>query len=170
ATLGNQLGISAGDIAQFTETVSKFSTVTGLTAEASAQAFGSLGQLLSVQASEYENLGSSIALVGRRSVATEQEIVSMTTRLAASASNAGFTAQQVVALSGAFASLRIAPERAQGVMEIYFKKLNTAISEGGAQLHSFAKVAGVSAGEVENLVRTNPVAFFERLATGLGQM
>src|SRR5690606_10930889 len=99
-TLGNQLGINAGDIAKFTETTAKFSAVTGLTAEASAQAFGSLGQLLHVRSRDYEALGSSIALVGRKSVATEQEIVAMTTRLAASATNAGFTAQQVIALSG----------------------------------------------------------------------
>lgn len=170
ATLGNQLGIASEDIAQFTATTAKFSAVTGLTAEASAQAFGSLGELLNVQARDYEALGSSIALVGRRSVATEAEIVAMTTRLAASATTAGFTAEQVIALSGAFASLRIAPERAQGVMEIYFKRLNTAISEGGPRLEAFARTAGVTTAEVENLVRTDPVAFFERLAVGLGQM
>lgn len=170
ATLGNQLGIASGDIAQFTETTAKFSAVTGLTAEASAQAFGSLGELLNVQARDYEALGSSIALVGRKSVATEAEIVTMTQRLAASATNAGFTAQQVIALSGAFASLRIAPERAQGVMETYFNRLNTAISEGGPRLEAFAKVAGVTTSEVENLVRTDPTGFFERLATGLGRM
>lgn len=176
ATLGNQLGIASGDIAQFTETTAKFSAVTGLTAEASAQAFGSLAQLLrdadgsTLDASQFENLGSSIALVGRRSVATEAEIVSMSTRLAASASNAGFTAQQVVALSGALASLRIAPERAQGVMEVYFKRLNTAINEGGDRLEAFAAYAGVSAEQVANLVRTDPVGYFNRLATGLGQL
>lgn len=170
ATLGNQLGIDSSSIAKFTEVTAKFSAVTGLSAEASAQAFGSLGELLNVQSGQYEALGSSIALVGRRSVATEAEIVSMTTRLAASATNAGFTAQQVIALSGAFASLRIAPERAQGVMEIYFKRLNTAISEGGPRLEAFARVAGVTADQVENLVRTDPVQFFERLATGLGRM
>ncbi|WP_217182693.1 phage tail tape measure protein [Streptomyces sp. AC495_CC817] len=170
ATLGNQLGIASSDIAQFTATTAKFSTVTGLTAEASAQAFGSLGELLNVQARDYEALGSSIALVGRKSVATEAEIVAMTTRLAASATNAGFTAQQVIALSGAFASLRIAPERAQGVMEVYFNRLNTAIAEGGPKLEAFARVAGVATDQVEGLVRSDPTAFFERLANGLGQM
>jgi TP901 family phage tail tape measure protein len=176
ATLGNQLGIASSDIAQFTETTAKFSAVTGLTAEASAQAFGSLAQLLrdvdgsTLDASQFENLGSAIALVGRRSVATEAEIVSMSTRLAASASNAGFTAQQVVALSGAFASLRIAPERAQGVMEVYFNRLNTAINSGGDRLEAFAAYAGVATSEVEGLVKTDPVGFFQRLATGLGQL
>jgi TP901 family phage tail tape measure protein len=170
STLGNQLGIQAGDIAKFTEVTAKFSAVTGLTAEASAQAFGSLGQLLHVSSDQYESLGSAIALVGRKSVATEAEIVAMTTRLAASATNAGFTAQQVIALSGAFASLRIAPERAQGVMEIYFNRLNTAINEGGPRLEAFAQIAGVTADQVQTLVQTDPVGFFEKLSKGLGSM
>jgi TP901 family phage tail tape measure protein len=170
ATLGNQLGIASGDVAQFTETVAKFSAVTGLTAEASAQAFGALGELLNVDATEYENLGSAIALVGRRSVATEQEIVAVTTRLAASATTAGFTAQQVVALSGALASLRVAPERAQGVLEVYFNRLNTAVAQGGERLEAFARYARVAAGDVEGLVKSDPVGFFERLSAGLGSL
>lgn len=176
ATLGNQLGISAGEVAGFTETTARFSAVTGLTVEASATAFGALGELLrntdgtAIRTTQFENLGSAIAFVGRRSVATEAEIVSMSTRLAASATSAGFSAQEVIALSGAFASLRIAPERAQGVMEVYFNRLNTAISEGGPRLESFANVAGVATDQVEGLVRADPVKFFERLATGLGQL
>ena len=170
ATLGNQLGIASSDIASFTETTAKFSAVTGLTAEASAQAFGSLGELLNIQARDYEALGSSIALVGRKSVATEAEIVAMTTRLAASATNAGFTAQQVIALSGAFASLRIAPERAQGVMEVYFNRLNTAIAEGGPRLQAFARITKESTQGVEDLARTDPTTLFQKLAVGLGEM
>ncbi|MBT2484854.1 MULTISPECIES: phage tail tape measure protein [unclassified Microbacterium] len=176
ATLGNQLGITSGEVAGFTETTARFAAVTGLTVEASATAFGALGELLrntdgtELRVDQFENLGSAIALVGRRSVATEAEIVSMSTRLAASATSAGFSAQEVIALSGALASLRVAPERAQGVMEVYFNRLNTAIANGGARLDSFASVAGVATGEVEGLVRSNPVEFFERVAVGLGKM
>ena len=170
ATLGNQLGITSDQVAGFTETVAKFSAVTGMTAEASAMAFGSLGDLLNVPVEQFENLGSSISYAGRMTRATEEEIVSMTTRLAASATRAGFAADQVVGLSAAFASLRVAPERAQGVMEVYFNRLNTAIAEGGPRLDAFATVAGVSADEVANLVKSDPVGFFERLSVGLGRL
>lgn len=170
AALGNQLGVASGDVAGFTETVAKFSTVTGMSVDESATAFGSLGELLNVSASEYENLGSAIALVGRKSVATESEIVGMATRLAASANNAGFTTEQVIALSGAFASLRIQPERAQGVMEKYFSVLNTALANGGPRLEAFAQYAGMTADEVQKLARTDPNAFFGDLAAGLGEL
>ncbi|WP_406245801.1 phage tail tape measure protein [Microbacterium sp. M] len=176
ATLGNQLGIAGADVGKFSETVAQFSTVTGLSVDATATAFGSLSELLrnedgsKLAVAQYQNLGSAIAYVGRTSVATEAEIIAMSTRLAASASNAGFSAQQVIALSGAFASLRIAPERAQGVMEVYFNRLNTAISQGGPKLEAFARYAGLATSEVEGLVRSDPVEYFRRLATGLGSM
>lgn len=171
ATLGNQLGITSDEIVAFTGTVTRFSTVSGMTAEASAQAFGSLGELLNLTASQHEQLGSSIALVGRKSVATEEEIVTMTTRLAASATTAGFTAQQIVALAGSFASLRIAPERAQGVMEVYFNRLNNAVAQGGDKLDSFARVAGMTGDEVAGMVADGrALEFFEKFAVGLGQL
>lgn len=170
ATLGNQLGVADTAIVQFTQDTAKFATVTGMTAEASANAFGSLGQLLHIGADDYNRLGSAIALVGRKSVATEPEIVAMTQRLAASATKAGFTTQEVVALSGALASLRVAPERAQGVMEVYFNRLNTALAQGGEKLDAFAYYAQMSTDEVRELVATDPNKFFGELASGLASL
>lgn len=170
ASIGAQLDIAEQDLAQFTETTTKFSTVTGVAAETSAMAFGSLGQLLNVTANEYENMGSAIAYVGVTSVATDAEIIKMSQRLAASAANAGMTAQEVIALSGALASLRVAPERAQGVMEVYFRNLNNAIAEGGERLEAFAYYSGMSTDAVAELVATDPAAYFRALSQGLGQL
>lgn len=170
ATLGNQLGIAEGDVESFTQTVAQFATVTGMTVEASATAFGSLGELLNLSADEYNSLGSAIAYVGRQSVATEPEIVALATRLAASATNAGFSAQEVIALSGALASLRVAPERAQGVMEVYFNRLNNALANGGSELSMFASLAGTTTDEIGNLVATDPNKFFRDFSAGLGKL
>lgn len=170
ASVGAQLDIAEESLASFTETTTKFSTVTGVSAEQSAMAFGSLGQLLDVTASEYENMGSAIAYVGVTSVATDAEIIKMSQRLAASAANAGMTAQEVIALSGALASLRIAPERAQGVMEVYFKNLNSAIAEGGERLEAFAHYSGMSTDAVAEMVATDPAQFFRSLSAGLGSL
>lgn len=170
ATLGNQLGIPEDAVESFTQTVAQFATVTGMTVEASATAFGSLGELLNLTEADYVNLGSAIAYVGRQSVATEPEIVALATRLAASATNAGFTAQEVVALSGALASLRVAPERAQGVMEVYFNRLNNALASGGEKLAIFAMLAGTTESEIANLVATDPNKFFRDFAAGLGSL
>jgi len=170
ATLGAQLGIAEQNLTSFTSTVSKFSAVTGISVSESAAAFGSLGELLNVGASQYENLGSAIVSVGFNSVATEEQIVKTAQKIAAYGTNAGLTADQVIGLAGALASLKVAPERAQGVLSVYFNTLNNAIAENGPRLQAFANIAGVSADKVGELVKTDPMAFFRSFSLGLGSL
>jgi TP901 family phage tail tape measure protein len=155
ATLGNQLGVEAGAIEGFTGTVARFSAVAGVSAEETAKSFGSMGEILGVLPGQYENLGSSIALVGRRSVATEGEILSLTREIGQQAHSAGLTADQVVGLAGALGELRVPPERARGSLTTYFQTLNKAVADGGDKLDSFAQIVGVTSGELEKMVRGN---------------
>lgn len=154
ATLGNQLGIASDDLESFTTTVAQFSVVTGITAEQSALAFGKLGNLLGVGASDYDRLASSIALVGRTTAATEAQIVSVASEIAPAAAAAGFTADQVIGLSGALASLKVPPERSRSTILQFFETLNMATAEGGQKLEDFAAVVGVSASQLESMVRS----------------
>lgn len=154
ATLGNQLGIAASDIEAFTTTVAQFSTVTGISVEESALAFGKLGNLLGVSAQDYDRLASSIALVGRTTAATESQIVSVASEIAPAAAAAGFTADQVIGLSGALASLKVPPERSRSTILQFFETLNMAVAAGGDKLANFAEVVGVSAAELEAMVRS----------------
>lgn len=154
ATLGNQLGIAAQDLEGFTETVIRASTAFGVSIEETALAFGRIGDLLNVAPEQYEALGSSIALVGVNSVATEAQILSLMREISATAGGAGFAANEVVGLSGALASLGVAPERARGSLDTYFATLNRAVANGGDELANFAQVVGVTASELEDMVRT----------------
>jgi len=151
--LGAQLGIDESGLVAFTETVAQFSRVSGVSAEETALAFGRVGQLLGVTSDEYVNLGSAIAAVAVSSAATDAQVISLTKELAAGASGAGFTADAVVGLSSALASLGVAPERARGALSTYFGTLNKAVAEGGQSLADFATVTGISADELERLVR-----------------
>lgn len=154
ATLGNQLGIGADELEAFTETVAQFSLVTGISAEQSALAFGKLGNLLGVNAKDYDRLASSIALVGRTTAATESQIVSVAGEIAPAAAAAGFTADQVIGLSGALASLKVPPERSRSTILQFFETLNMAVASGGDKLQNFAAVVGVSASKLDQMVRS----------------
>lgn len=154
ATLGNQLGIAADDLETFTTTVAQFSVVTGISAEQAALAFGKLGNLLGVGAADYDRLASSIALVGRTTAATEAQIVSVAGEIAPAAAAAGFTADQVIGLSGALASLKVPPERSRSTILQFFETLNMAVAEGGDKLDNFASVVGVTASDLESMVRS----------------
>lgn len=154
ATLGNQLGVEGENVASFTETVARFSAVAGVSAETTAKSFGSMTEILGVAESQYENLGSAIALTGRRSVATEEEILSLTREIGQQAHAAGFSADQVIGLAGALGELRVPPERSRGALTTYFQTLNQAVAEGGDKLESFARVVGVTGDELASMVRS----------------
>lgn len=152
-TLGNQLGVAGSDLEAFTRTIAEFSTVTGITAEQSALAFGKLGNLLGVSAQDYDRLASAIALVGRETAATEQQIISVAGEIAPAAAAAGFTADQVIGLSGALSSLKVPPERSRSTILQFFETLNNAVASGGDKLENFAAVVGVTASDLEGMVR-----------------
>jgi TP901 family phage tail tape measure protein len=144
ATLAGQLGIAEERVASFTQTVVKFATISGMSAEASATAFGRLDALLPDVQGNYEALGSSIAKVAVESVATEQQIVTIATQISSMGAFAGLTADEVVGLSGALASVGTQPELARGTVTRLFTEMSRAVSDGGEKLEGFARVAGTS--------------------------
>lgn len=152
-SLGAQLGIAEKDLTSFTETVAQFARVSGVSAEESALAFGRIGELLNVPATEYRNLGSAISFVAVQSAATDAQIISLTREISAGGAAAGFSAAEIIGLGGALASLGVAPERARGALSTYFGTLNQAVAEGGQSLQDFATVTGFTADELSRLVQ-----------------
>lgn len=148
--LAGQLNIPTERIEAFSESVLKFSATTNVTAEAAATAFGRLDALLPDVQGNYDALGSSILKVGINSVATEQEIISTTSQIAAAGAQAGMSADQIIGLSASFASLGVAPEAARGTVIRVLGLMNAAVAEGGAKLDDFARIAGTSAQQFQN--------------------
>jgi hypothetical protein len=169
-SLGAQLGVATENIAAFASTVSKFSAVTNVTTESAAMSFGALGTLLSVSADQYENLGSAIAFAGVQAVATESEILSVSTQIGGVSAQAGLSAQYVVGLATALASLRVPAEQSRGAMTRIFQEVNRSSASGGVALQNFADVLGVTSEEAKNLASTNMEEFFNKFITGLSGM
>jgi TP901 family phage tail tape measure protein len=170
ATLGAQLGIAQDDLGQFTETVSKFSAVTTISNEETAKSFGALGELLGFGADQYNNFGSAVAFAGVNAVATESEILSVATQIGGITGAAGFSADAVVGLATALASLRIPAEQSRGALTRVFQEINRAGANGGPQLEIFANVLGVTAEEASSLAQTNVSGFFDQFIEGLSTL
>lgn len=169
-TLSGQLGIASENVAEFSRLVAMFSTTTGVSVEASAEAFGRLSELLNVAAYEYQNLGSAILAVGVNSVATENEIISISQNIAGIASTVGMTADEVIGLSSAFASIGTAPELTRGTVTRLFTQIINATAEGGEKLEAFARVSGMSASAFAKLWGEDATAAVLRLVEGLGHL
>lgn len=146
-TLGGQLGISAGQLTGFTETVAQFAAVTGMSVEESATVFGRLNALLPDVQGNFDALGSAILFVGRNSVATESEIGRVSTQISSMGDFAGLTAADVIGLAGALSSVGVQPELARGTVTRLFTLMSRAVAEGGDTLDEFARISGVSSDE-----------------------
>ena len=164
-TLAGQLNIPTADIGEFTELVAKFSATTNVSIEQSATAFGRLRELLGLTSDQFDNLGSSILGVGINSVATESQIIAITTQLAGIASQAGLTADELIGLSAALASVGIQPELARGTITRLFGQISRSVTLGGDSLEAFGTIAGMSGTEFASGWANAPVdtllAFFD---------
>lgn len=169
ATLGAQMGIASSNVAQFSKTVSQFSTVTGVTIDNSAQSFGRLSEILQLDKDNFDQLASSILYAGRNSVATESEILSLATQIGASANQAGFATSEVIGLATALASLRIPPEQARGVLLRLFADFDRVVAQSGKGLDDFATLLGMSSEAAGNLWNTNASAFFSAFVNALSE-
>lgn len=169
ATLASQMGIEGKNVSAFSENVAKFSAVTGVSVETASSSFGRIAQLLKVSSGEYENLSSSILYAGRNSVATEEEILALTTQIGASAAQAGMAADETVGLATALASLRIPPEQARGVILRLFADFDKAIAENGKALNDYATVLGITSTSAASLWKNDPSQFFTSFVKSLSQ-
>lgn len=160
ATLGAQMGIASESLDQFTTTVAKFSAITGISVEQTAQSFGRLAQLMDVPVTKFENLSSAITYAGINAVATDQEILNMSESIAAAATQAGMSADQVIGLSTALASLKVRPEEARGVIVRLFREIDLSVTKGGKQIEDFSRVLGITSEEAAALWEQNPNQFF----------
>lgn len=147
AALGGQLGIEAEGIVDFTRVVAMLTTTTDLSAEAAGTALGRFKALMDVAPSEFEALASAILRTGINSVATETQIVNISTQISSMGDFAGLSAHEVVGLSAALASVGAQPELSRGTITRVFTQMSRAIAEGGARLESFADLAGVTGDE-----------------------
>lgn len=170
ASLGAQLGVATGDLAGFASTVAEFSAVTNVSTDSAAQSFGALGELLNVTSDQYQNLGSSIAKVGVDSVATETEILSVATAIGGVANSAGLSADYVIGLSGALASLRVPAEQSRGALTRVFQEISRSASGTGVDIQQFANIMGISADEARNLATSNMEGFFTQFVQGLSNL
>lgn len=173
-TLGAQMNIPTNKLKDFTKAVAEFSTVTGMEVESASTAFGRFGQMMGkLQESApgkgdgYAVLANQIADLGAKSVATEPEIANMAVSIAAQGKSAGFTQNEILALSSTLSSLAIPKEWARGSLQRIFNSINAAAADGGEKMHTFAQAVGVTDEEFRKLWQNDPNKVFQGILQNL---
>jgi TP901 family phage tail tape measure protein len=165
ATLGAQMGINADGVVEFTRTVAEFSSITGMSAETVAQQFGRVAELADVDSTEYRNLGSAVAFAGINAVATEEEILKLAVGISAVSNQAGFSAQSIIGISTALASVAIPAEQARGVFTRVFAKMDRSVSQGTRAIEKLNDTTGMTKGEFNQYDKSaKQIEAFARMA------
>lgn len=173
-TLGAQMNIPTNKLKDFTKAVAEFSTVTGMEVESASTAFGRFGEMMGKlqesapgKGNGYAVLANQIADLGAKSVATEPEIANMAVSIAAQGKSAGFTQNEILALSSTLSSLAIPKEWARGSLQRIFNSINSAAAEGGDKMHLYAQAVGVTDAEFQKLWRDDPNKVFQGILQNL---
>ena len=173
-TLGAQMNIPTNKLNDFTKAVAEFSTVTGMEVESASTAFGRFGEMMGKlqesapgKGNGYAVLANQIADLGAKSVATEPEIANMAVSIAAQGKSAGFTQNEILALSSTLSSLAIPKEWARGSLQRIFNSINSAAADGGEKMHTYAQAVGVTDAEFQKLWRDDPNKVFQGILQNL---
>jgi TP901 family phage tail tape measure protein len=170
AELGGQLGVAAGDIEEFTQVIGEMSLATDLTSEAAATMSAQFANIMGLDIANLRNFGSTIVDLGNNSATTESQILAMATRLAGIGATLGISTQDILGLSAAMSSVGLQAEAGGTAMTTIFNELLTAVAGGGAELETFARVAGTSASDFAAAWSANPVDALTLFLEGFAEL
>lgn len=167
AEAAGQLGIKTEDIMNFTRVMIDLGNSTNLSADEAASALAKFANVTKMSASNYSNLGSVIVALGNNFATTEDDIVSMSTRLAATGELTGLTQAQIMGLATAMSSAGIEAEAGGSAMSKLLKKIQMATETGGKDLEKFAKVSGMSVKDFKKAYEKDAVEALSAFISGL---
>ena len=149
--IGGQLGIPIAQMTKFTEVVAKLGVATNLTSEESATMLAQFMNVMKVDFSNIDKLGSVLVDLGNNIPATEKDILSMSQRFSSVAGVMRFSAQETMGWSGAMASLGINVEEGGSALGRVILKMNDQVKEGSDDLKTMAKVSGMTSKEFSKM-------------------
>ena len=172
--VAGQLGISKGSLTDFTETMINLGVSTTMSAEDAATAIAKFKNIVQMDdygedgISNYERLGSVIVDLGNNMATTEEDIVNMATRLASYGEMAGLTEAQIMGISAALSSVGIGQEAGGSSMGRVLMQMQQAVAESTGDLEVYAKTAGYTVSEFQELFRGDAAGALISFISGLG--
>lgn len=169
-TLAAQMGIAAGEVANFVEVTAKFAATSGISADEAATALARISQMLPDDvAGDVERLASAILKTGVNAIATEQQIVRGTTQIAAIGKVAGLSATEIVALSSAMSSLGMSPELQRSIVTSSFTKILTAVRGSTEEAAKFGRVLGLSGKQFQEAWENDAYNTYRKLLAAIAE-
>lgn len=149
--------VTRGDVGTLASEVAKFMNELGI------------GPTSANYLDELDGVANALAAVHVWSAATADETISLSRYFAAIAAQVGLTAPQIISLSGSLAALGGQAQSSGTNLSKFFLDMARAADQGGARLQGMAEIAGMTTREFRDLVRSDIVEAFLRIARGLNE-
>lgn len=170
ASLAGQMGISAGDISEFTRVMIMLGDTTNISADEAGDSLARLSNLLNLTTDDYERMGSALVDLGNNFPTTESEIAAMASRLGGTANMLNITAQDVLGLANAISAVGIEAEMGGNAVSKTLREMQIAVEQGTANLSVFADTAGVTASEFQEIFADDAMTALQMFIEGLGDV
>lgn len=168
AEAAGQLGVQTDAVVTFTKTMIDMGESTNLSADEAATSLAQFMNIMGTSQKDVNKLGAAIVGLGNNGASTEKDIVDMAMRLAGAGKQANMTEGDVLGMANAMASVGIESEAGGTAMSMVMKRMGNAVMDGGAQLESFARVAGMSSSEFAAAWNADSGGALNSFVVGLG--
>lgn len=171
AELAGQMGVATDAVVGFTKTITMLGDTTNLVGEDAAQQIAKFANIM-VSSEEqtndyYERLGSTIVDLGNNFATTEADIMNMSMRMATAGKQAGFSSQEVLALSTTLSSLGLRAQEGGSSMSKMLQRISLAVATNSEELQAYAEVAGMTADEFSKAWGDNAANAFLKFLQGI---
>ena len=166
--IAGQLGIKKENIAQFAKTISDLTIATNLTKEQGSMDLARFMAITQMSQDEVGNLGSAIVDLGNNYATNEDEIVSMSLRLAAQGKIAGLTEADIMGIATALSAVGLKSEQGGSSFSRIMAKMNSAVlssEEKTQRLNQMLEGTGYNIEDVSRAVEQGGKAGKESLDT-----
>lgn len=169
AEAAGQLGVAQGDVVGFTKVMIDLGETTNLSADEAATSLARISNIMGTATGDVSRMGSTIVDLGNNSATTEREIVELATRLAAAGRQANLSEADIFAYASALTSVGVEAEAGGTAMSKVFTSIGDAVRDGGEQLETFARVAGVSTADFRTAFEQDAGAAIAMFVDGMGR-
>jgi len=167
AMVAGQIGVASKDITKFTEVMGKLSATTNIVGESGAAQLARFMNIMQASFGDIDKFGAALLDLGRKSAATETEILTMAIRLAGAGQLIKMSGQDVLAFSAALSSAGLRAEMGGSAMSKVMMDVSEAVFNGGVELEQFAEISKMTSAEFSKLFKEDSAAALVKFIVGL---
>lgn len=146
--LAGQVGVAADELQNFAEVAANLDVATDIDAETIALQMGQIANVMSdLDPKNIQGFGDALVDLGNNMPAQESAIMQISQRLSSVADVAGMSTPEVLGWAAAIASTGQRSEAAATGISSTITQIQSAVSNGGDSLNSFAEIVGMTADE-----------------------